>query len=102
MLRSRYDPHRPRFELRQELDMQQNFDRPKHRPRSHASGPSRLALLVYFACLPLFFSANALSWPFAEAVETEPATERDCPIVPTANHSSDEQATDEDDEPDCD
>ena len=88
--------------------MQQKFDPPAQRPRGHRPGLARLPLLAYFACLPLFFSASALSWPFSEPGETTSPTvrdwptSRDCAIAPSQSDENEQQETVEDEEPDCD
>ncbi len=66
----------------------------------------RLPLLVYFACLPLFFSASAMSWPFPDALQSAPQRsldwqDRDCQVTPVASDSGDAQEAEEE-EPDCD
>lgn len=67
----------------------------------------KLPLLVYFACLPLFFSASALSWPFPDLAQSAPLHDRewqgrDCRITPTASDSQEAQESVEEEEPDCD
>ncbi len=88
--------------------MQQKFDQPAQRPRGLGPGLTGIPLLAYFACLPLFFSASALSWPLAEPPETSSPTvrdwpgSRDCSIAPSQSQAPEEQQDVEEEEPECD
>ena len=68
----------------------------------------RISLLLYFALLPVFFSASALSWPLPDAFESAPPSIRDradvgdCPIAPTQAEAPEEELPVEEEEPDCD
>lgn len=67
----------------------------------------KLPLLVYFACLPLFFSASAMSWPFPDVLQSAPQQSRDwqgrdCGVTAIANDSRDAQEPAEEEEPECD
>ncbi len=68
---------------------------------------NRILLIIYFALLPVFFSASALSWPFPDAIETAPPSVRDwpvagdCPIAPSQAQAPEDQLPVEEEEPDC-
>ena len=87
--------------------MQQKTDQAARRPRGLRPGLTGIPLLVYFACLPLFFSASALSWPLSTPLETSPPAardwpaSRDCSIAPVQSQEPEEQEDVEDEEPDC-
>lgn len=61
----------------------------------------KLPLLIYLACLPLFFSASAMSWPFPESTESTPSQSRDCLIATAATDTQEKKKAVEDEEPDC-
>lgn len=88
--------------------MQQKFDQPVPRPRGLRAGLTGVPLLVYFACLPLFFSASALSWPLSTPLDASPPTardwpaSRDCSVAPVQSQETEGQEEVEDEEPDCD
>ena len=69
---------------------------------------NRLSLILYFALLPLFFSASALSWPFPDTTESAPPSVRDragagdCPVIPSQGEAPETRQPVEDEEPDCD
>ncbi len=69
---------------------------------------NRISLILYFALLPVFFTASALSWPLPDAIESAPPSVRDwpgagdCPIVPSQAQAPEEEPPVEEEEPDCD
>lgn len=87
--------------------MTQNLGQSRQGSSAHRSRWTGVPLFFYFACLPLFFSASALSWPFPESLETAPPSvrdwpgARDCQVVPSQSEAPDEQGAVEDEEPDC-
>ena len=68
---------------------------------------NRISLILYFALLPVFFSASALSWPFPDAIESAPPSVRDwpgtgdCPIAPSQAEAAEDELPVEEEEPDC-
>ena len=87
--------------------MKDKFNQLCGRLRDRPIVTMKLPLFVYFACLPLFFSASAMSWPFPESAQIAPPQgrdwpKRDCLTATSGTETQDAQEAVEDEEPECD